>query len=474
MTTTSKIGRPPTATTRRIRRLSRLASLATAVAFVTAACTGATPESPASGEPAAVALPATPVGERAQWVVDVLNGDDELATTDIEAAISPVMLEQVPAEQMLAVFNQMRDARPWTPTELTESPSGLVVQLHSTDAPLQMQISVDEQTLINGLLFEQPPADRTPAASWNELEKNVGALDAETSMTVTPLDADAPGQRIIDVAGEQTKPLGSVFKLYVLGAVADAVAAGTLSWDDSVIITDDTRSLPSGELQDLPSGTLVSVRDAAQKMIEISDNTATDLLIGRVGRDAVEAQLSTMGHHDAAANTPLLTTREFFQLGWAPEFAEARTTWASRSIDERREVLRSMPAGRLNLASFDLSSTAWQNRVDWFADASDLVDAHVALQQKAQRAGGEPVREILSANPGLRFDTDVWNSVSFKGGSAPGVLAGSWLLERTDGARFVITLQATSEDPAALADPALIFGNVEDATALLVAVAPTP
>lgn len=112
--------------------------------------------------------------------------------------------------------------------------------------------------------------------------------------------------------------------------------------------------------------------------------------------------------------------------------------------------------------------------MDWFADASDLVDAHVALQQKAQRAGGEPVREILSANPGLRFDTDVWNSVSFKGGSAPGVLAGSWLLERTDGARFVITLQATSEDPAALADPALIFGNVEDATALLVAVAPTP
>lgn len=458
----------------RVRRRSIVAALATAVALAVSACSTAAPE--ASTAPTAVALPDTAVGERAQWVLDTVNSESESSEEDIEANISAEMLEQVPASQMIAVFGQMSDAKPWTPAEVTEQSGGLVVLLHSETAELQMQISVDEQTLINGLLFQQPPADRTPATSWQGLEKNVAALDAETSMTVTRIEGDAAGSagsagsagdRVVDIAGDETKPLGSVFKLYVLGAVADAVAAGTLSWDDNLIISDDTRSLPSGELQDLPSGTLVTVRDAATKMIEISDNTATDLLIDRVGREAVEAQLAVMGHHDPSLNTPFVKTREFFQLGWGADFADARAAWAGQSIDERRAVLDALPGGVLDIASFDLSTSAWQQQIDWFANPADLVAAHLALQQKAETPAGEPVRGILSANPGLEFDTDVFPYVAFKGGSAPGVLAGSWLLEREDGVRFVITLQASSLDPADVTDTALVFGNVTDAAALL-------
>lgn len=453
-----------------------LAALATVVALAVSACATAGPE--ASTPPTAVALPDTAVGQKAQWVLDTVNSDSKATEAEIEANIAGEMLGQVPASQMIAVFGQMGDAKPWIAANVTEESGGLVVLLHSASAELQMKIAVDEQQLINGLLFEQPPTDRTPAASWQELEKNVAALDAETSMTVTRIEGDAAGsagsadaagsgERILDIAGDETKPLGSVFKLYVLGAVADAVAAGTLSWDDNLIISDDTRSLPSGQLQDLPSGTLVTVRDAASKMIEISDNTATDLLIDRVGRQAVEAQLAVMGHHDPSLNTPFVKTREFFQLGWGADFGEARGAWADSTVDFRRAVLAGMPGGALDLASFDLSTSAWQQGIDWFANPADLVAAHVALQQKAATPSGEPVRGILSANPGLQFDPEVFTYVAFKGGSAPGVLAGSWLLERADGERFVITLQASSLDPADVTDTALVFGNVTDAAALL-------
>jgi hypothetical protein len=461
----------PSARSGRLRRRSAFAALATAVALVVSACGSSSPSPEASAPPTAVALPDTAVGEKAQWVLDTVNAESEPTEADIEANIAPEMLEQVPATQMIAVFGQMGDAKPWIATSVSEESEGLVVLLHSSSAELQMQISVDEQQLINGLLFGEPPADRTPAASWQQLEKNVAALDADTSMTVTRVDPDAPGaagsDRIVDIAGDETKPLGSIFKLYVLGAVADAVAAGTLSWDDNLIISDDTRSLPSGQLQDLPSGTLVTVRDAATKMIEISDNTATDLLIDRVGREAVEAQLTVMGHHDPALNTPFVKTREFFQLGWRAEFGEARGAWADNSVEERRAVLASMPGGVLDLASFDLSKSAWQDGIDWFASPADLVAAHLALQQKAETPAGEPVRDILAANPGLKFDAEAFPYVAFKGGSAPGVLAGSWLLERADGERFVITLQASSLDPADVADTALVFGNVTDAATLL-------
>ncbi|SMQ71276.1 Beta-lactamase enzyme family protein [Agreia sp. VKM Ac-1783] len=433
------------------------------------ACASSGPD--ASAAPTAVALPDTPVGTKAQWVLDTINSDEETTEAEIAENIAPSMLEQVPASQMVAVVGQMSDAKPWIATSVTEATGGLTVLLHSSSAELQMQISVDEQNLINGLLFQQPPADRTPAASWKELEKNVAALPADTSMTVTHVtgesDAAGVGERIVDIAGDETKPLGSVFKLYVLGAVADAVAAGTLSWDDNLIISDDTRSLPSGELQDLPSGTLVTVRDAATKMIEISDNTATDLLIDRVGREAVEAQLAVMGHHDPTLNTPFVKTREFFQIGWGAAFGDARAAWADSSVDERRAVLDSLPGGVLELSSFDLSTSAWQQSIDWFANPADLVAAHLALQQKAATPAGEPVRGILSANPGLQFDSEAFPYVAFKGGSAPGVLAGSWLLERADGERFVITMQSSSLDPADVTDTALVFGNVTDAAALL-------
>jgi len=48
-----------------------------------------------------------------------------------------------------------------------------------------------------------------------------------------------------------------------------------------------------------------------------------------------------------------------------------------------------------------------------------------------------------------------------------GLLAGSWYLERTDGASFVVSIQGMSDDPAALAATAMFFGQVADAVALL-------
>jgi len=41
------------------------------------------------------------------------------------------------------------------------------------------------------------------------------------------------------------------------------------------------------------------------------------------------------------------------------------------------------------------------------------------------------------------LDAAVWARVAFKGGSEPGVLALSWLLERADGRRFVVNLLAS-------------------------------
>ena len=49
-------------------------------------------------------------------------------------------------------------------------------------------------------------------------------------------------------------------------------------------------------------------------MISISDNTAADMLIARLGRTAVEDALKTSGMADPSRDRPFLTSRESFTL----------------------------------------------------------------------------------------------------------------------------------------------------------------
>ena len=48
-----------------------------------------------------------------------------------------------------------------------------------------------------------------------------------------------------------------MFKLFVLGALAHQIAAGRVSWNQELTVTDALKSPGSGSLQDVPAGTRV-------------------------------------------------------------------------------------------------------------------------------------------------------------------------------------------------------------------------
>lgn len=417
-----------------------------------------------------MALPDTALGEQAGWVIEAINGT-AVTEADVESRLSAPMLEQITGADLIEVFTQLGSQGPWVPTAVQDGGDQAVIRLAPpAGAALDMQIVLDGDDLIAGLLFTPAAADRTPAASWSELEKTVNGFAADTTLTVTDL---ATGDRLAaagegsSVGDERSQPSGSMFKLYVLGAVTNQIASGDLAWDTPLTVTDDVKSLPSGELQDAPSGTTVTVQEAAEKMIAISDNTATDLLMAAVGPAALEQALTDMGHHDPALNTPMLSTRALFQLGWGSD-ARARTAWNEASTrDQKQTVIDSLPAGLPTVVATDVVTPVWQDGLDWFTTPDDLVAAHVALQEMASTDAGAPLRDILSANSGLGDLGTAWDYVAFKGGSSVGVLAGSWYLERADGQAFAITIQGSTSDPAELADQATFFGQIQDAIALL-------
>lgn len=258
---------------------------------------------------------------------------------------------------------------------------------------------------------------------------------------------DAEAAPLLDRDSEEAAPLGSMFKLYVLLALSEAITAGEISWDSPLTVTEENRSLPSGELQDAPDGTEVSVREAAGKMIAISDNTATDMLIQTLGRESVEKAVQTSGHHAPELMSPFPSTREIFQIGWGdPADLE---TWSTGTEKEQRALLEKL--SKRAIGPHDLAvggDPLWPQGVEWFASAADIAAVHLELQQQ-----GDPVIvEILNENPGINLA--VWDYVAFKGGSSPGVLTGSWFAENPGGQSYVLVMQASTEDAAGISGEA--------------------
>lgn len=250
-------------------------------------------------------------------------------------------------------------------------------------------------------------------------------------------------EELVERRADEPAPLGSVFKLFVLLATAEAVGSSELTWDDALVLTDADRSLPSGRLQDQPTRTEVSVRDAAQEMIAISDNTATDLLIRRIGRERIEAAFASIG---GQGNVPWLTTKDFFTLGWGDSAVSGQ--WRDADDAERRRILESLDSAPLSVDAASVTSPVWNIGVDWFATPTTVAAAHRALLD----TGDETVRTILSKNPGIGADLDraLLPYLGFKGGSAPGVLAASWSGETAEGERVTVVIQLRGDDPAAI------------------------
>ncbi len=283
--------------------------------------------------------------------------------------------------------------------------------------------------------------------SWTELTERARAVAPEVSFLAAeieePDETGEPGKcRPVHAHAPATpRPIASVFKLYVLGALAEAVRTGRAEWDEPLAVREEWKT-PGGPVAELPAGTRLTLREYAEHMIFYSDNSATDHLMHRVGRGAVEDQQARFGMADPAANLPFLLTREMTQLKTAdyPVHADA---FAALDEEGRRAYLDRVVAG------LPLPDTLWGeprsiDQVEWFASADDLCRAFAQLRAQAAQPGQEPVNSSLSlmGTRILGLDTETWPTGWFKGGSEPGVVTRSFLAASATGETYVVSVLA--------------------------------
>lgn len=146
---------------------------------------------------------------------------------------------------------------------------GLEAQLEATPTP------VGVETLPLSVQLNQ---------ELKSLQQQILGLTREnTDLTPGILLVDLDTGGYVDINSESALPAASTIKVPILVAFFQAVDEGKISLDEVLTMEDEHIAGGSGDMQYQPSGTEYTALETATKMIVISDNTATNMLIERLG-----------------------------------------------------------------------------------------------------------------------------------------------------------------------------------------------
>ncbi len=378
-------------------------------------------------------IPKTRVGSQLKWFLGAV-AHLPLSQEEIVAHFDHLILSEVTPDEIntdLARFAASGGAS--FAGLLSESPTSLAAVAEFGTTNLKVTISVDSTGLIDGLLLD------LFLPSWTAVDDELRTLAPDVGFLAARVSSNATCVPIHQVDSSIPRPLASEFKLFVLGALANRIASGDLSWSQDLTVEAASKSIGnapgSGSLEYSPAGTKVSVQQAATKMISISDNTAADMLISLVGRSAVEAQVREWSTH-ASDDIPFLTTRELFLLHYV-DYPTLANHYLSLSPNNRGAFLASTVDG-LSLSEAHTSTQPRDiEKLEWFASPQDICRAFSGLRSLSGQPRLSPISSILSVNSGgIGLELPNWSTVWYKGGSEPGVLTLGYLAVNSKGQIF--------------------------------------
>jgi beta-lactamase class A len=126
----------------------------------------------------------------------------------------------------------------------------------------------------------------------DSLRARVGDFPGTVSLYAKNLDTG----RAIGIRENDPVTTASTIKLPILIALFDAVERGQLKWTDPLTVTSAEKASGTGIIaSEISDGVQLPLRDAANLMIVLSDNTATNLVLERLGTDTVNAYLDKLG-----------------------------------------------------------------------------------------------------------------------------------------------------------------------------------
>jgi beta-lactamase class A len=128
----------------------------------------------------------------------------------------------------------------------------------------------------------------------SRIKKELSTFKGKVSLFAKNIDT---GETYALAADERVRT-ASTIKIAVMVEAFARVAEGKARWTDQVVLEKQKKVSGSGVLQELSDGLQLSLRDAVNLMMLVSDNTATNLVLDVIPTDAVNARMEAIGFNN--------------------------------------------------------------------------------------------------------------------------------------------------------------------------------
>lgn len=137
---------------------------------------------------------------------------------------------------------------------------------------------------------------------WSAVDKAV--TDARRHGTVG-VSIIAPNGERWSHNGQQTFPAASTVKIGIMVEIYRKIDRGELALSDTHPLMAEKEWMGSGVLRHMHAGLELTVGDLLYLMMSISDNVATNMLIGLAGMDAINATMKDLGMAKSNLGRPM-------------------------------------------------------------------------------------------------------------------------------------------------------------------------
>jgi beta-lactamase class A len=268
-----------------------------------------------------------------------------------------------------------------------------------------VNLELNEQGQIASIYFIESSLD-------NAL-KMLKALPGKTSVVIVQ-----DGKTRLEQGVKEPLATGSSFKMAVLNAAQQAVTSGKLKWETPITLKAEDFVVSSSVPGKKKAGETLSLREVADAMIQVSDNTAADTLIRLLGRESIEKYI-------LPRNIPLMTTKNMFELKHQNN-TKLLEEFRKSTLEKKRAIFQkidtAMPTPDLKLdkpTALDL---------EWYFTPLELCNLMNQVQDNPS----------MQINSGIAVKAD-WTQVAFKGGSEAGVISLTTYLKSRLNKRYCVS-----------------------------------
>ena len=156
-----------------------------------------------------------------------------------------------------------------------------------------------------------------PLAFAQSSDKPTSKLDTQVKSLIAPFKGTVSlyaknldtGETYALNADERVRT-ASTIKIAVMIEAFGRVAEGKAKWTDEVVLTKEKKVSGSGILAELSDNLHLTLRDAVNLMMILSDNTATNLVLDVLTTDAVNARMESLGFKQIKINRKVMSGGE--------------------------------------------------------------------------------------------------------------------------------------------------------------------